>query len=372
MWKELQRVGIPGFLICQWGVPFQTSKGLKGPASWTQGISTSFRISDDIGEGWDDIYRIYNQAIHIVKADVVGPGNIADADLLEVGNPGMTIDQQATHFAAWAMLKSPLFISTNVAALSNELVDILQNGDLISINQDPAVKPVKLVQRWTGDRDLWVGDLSGGDLAVLVVNLSPEPKTLSLDLSNIGVDNAVIKNLWSGEVKENAKSYSQQVNSYGSMALRLLRVNRSSPRAVKYNYITATDGAMSSGAKPIACWDCSSPNKAAYIGGPSRGTVVYSNIRTSKSTQNVLFDYINAEIGYKGFGKNERLASISVNGGPEKTVSFPFSGYTWEADVSKDYVVELSGFDVNGPNSIKISGVQTGWAPDFIRIGLLA
>jgi alpha-galactosidase len=195
MWKELQRVGIPGMLICQWGVPYTTSTGLQGPAQWTKSISTSFRLSDDITSGWASMFRIYNQAVHIAKSGLVGPGHIADADLLEVGNSGMTFDEQATHFAAWAMLKSALMISTDVAALSNELVAVLQNKDLIAINQDSAVKPVTLRQRWSGDRDLWAGDLANGDMAVLVVDLSNTARTLSLQLSELDIASASIKDL---------------------------------------------------------------------------------------------------------------------------------------------------------------------------------
>lgn len=370
MWKELQKVGIPGMLICQWGVPYSTSAGLEGPDEWTKGISTSFRLSDDITSGWASMFRIYNQAIHIAKSGNVGPGHIADADLLEVGNSAMSFDEQATHFAAWAMLKSALMISTDVAALSNELVTVLQNKDLIAINQDSAVKPVTLRQRWTGDRDLWAGDLANGDMAVLAVDLSNTGRTLTVQLADLGIASATIKDIWAGTTTTGS-SFSKQVKAHGSVPLRLSNIQRSTAAKPKYNYVSVSTGSLSSGANTSPCSGCTSSNKVGNIGGSNGGRVTLSNIRTSKATQTVSFDYINGNVDYMG-GTNERVASISVNGGAAKTVSFPLTGYNWNVDVSKDYGVELSGFSTSGPNTITISGVGSAYGPDFDRIGVVA
>ncbi|KAI0490187.1 alfa-D-galactopyranosidase/beta-L arabinopyranosidase [Xylaria cf. heliscus] len=371
MWNELQRVGIKGMLVCQWGVPYSTSNGLQGPSQWTKGLSTSFRLSDDIATGWANVYRIYNQAVHIAKSGNIGPGNIADADLLEVGNSGMTFDEQATHFAFWAMLKSALMISTDVSALSNDLVSVLQNKDLIAINQDQAVKPIQLVQRWTSDWDLWAGDLANGDVAVLVVDLSNTRRTLSLQLSELGIKSADVNDLWTSTTVKNTSSYSKQVNGHGSIALRLSNVQRASQSGAVYSYISVASGTLASGANIQQCSGCASSTKVGNLGGSSNGNVLLSNIRTSQATQTVKFDYINGDVGYLGSSNNERLASISVNGGPAQTVSFPLSGYNWVTDIYKGYGVTLSGFSTDKTNTIKISGVSTGWAPDFDRIGVI-
>ncbi|KAI1287519.1 alfa-D-galactopyranosidase/beta-L arabinopyranosidase [Xylaria venustula] len=372
MWEALQQVGIKGMLICQWGVPYSTSSGLEGPSQWTSSVSTSFRLSDDIASGWANVYRIYNQAVHIAKSGIIGPGNIADGDLLEVGNSGMTFDEQASHFAFWAMLKSALMISTDVSALSDELVAVLQNQELIAINQDSAVEPIELVQRWTADRDLWSGNLANGDIAVLVVDLSDTQRTLTLQLSELGIQSADIKDLWTSETVDNTNSYSKEVNGHGSIALRLSNVQRVSGPGSTYNYVSVSSGTLASGANIQSCSSCATSHKVGNLGGTSNGSVVLSNIYTSQATQTVKFDYINCEIGYLGSSNNERLASIRVNGGPAQTVSFPISGYDWASDVYKGYGVELSGFITGGSNSISISGEGTGWAPDLDQIGFLA
>ena len=371
MWTQLQRVGISNMLVCQWGVPYSTSSGLEGPNQWTKGLSTSFRLSDDIASGWANVYRIYNQAIHIARSGLIGPGHYADADLLEVGNSGMTFDEQSTHFAAWAMLKSALFVSTNVPALSTASINVLQNKDLIAINQDSLVKPITLVQRYTSDRDLWMGSLANGDLAVLVVDLSNTQRTLTLPLSSLGLTSANVKDLWAGTTTNGATSFSKSVNAHGSLALRLSSVKKSTSSPI-INYVSASTGTLANGANIQSCSGCTSTNKVGYIGGASNGKLTLSNIRTSQATQSVRFDYINGEVGFLGGLDNERLASVSVNGGAAKTISFPLSGYNWDTDVYKSYLVELSGFSTTGTNTIVISGSGSNNGPDLDRIGFVA
>lgn len=283
----------------------------------------------------------------------------------------MTVDEQSTHFAAWAMLKSALMISTDVTALSDNLISLLQNKDLIAINQDSAVQPIVLVQRWTNDRDLWAGELSNGDIAVLAVDLSNAKRTLSVQLSDLNITSATIKNLWTGQTT-NGTSFSASVNAHGSLALRLSNIKRSTPAAPAYTYISVSTGSLSNGAKTSSCPGCTSSLKVGYLGGSSNGRVVLSNIQTSQATQTVRFDYINSEVSYLGGGSNERLASVSVNGGAAQTVSFPLSGYNWDKDVCRGWAVQLSGFSTTGANTVAISGVNGGYAPDLDRIGVLA
>ena len=374
MWNALKAVGISRMLVCQWGVPYSSSSGLQGPNSWTGSLSTSFRLSDDIASGWNNVYRIYNQAVHIAKSGLIGPGHFADADLLEVGNSGMTFDEQATHFAAWAMLKSALMISTDVTKLSTNTVQVLQNKDLIAINQDTLGKPIQLVQRWTNDRDVWMGSLANGDRAVLAVDLSNKARTLSVDLSTLGISTATVKNLWTGATSTGVSIYSAAVQAHGALPLRLSSISgaTSSPQIT---WPEAESGAVDSGAATATCSGCSGGKKVGDLGGSANGRLTLSNIRTSQASQAVRISYVNCEFAYSFDGKglvNERLASISVNGGPAVNVSFPLSGYNWDKDVYAEYPVQLSGFNTGSTNTITISSSGSNYAPDIDRIGVIA
>jgi alpha-galactosidase len=73
-----------------------------------------------------------NEVVPITSA--AAPGGWNDLDMLEVGNAGLTIPEQQTHFAFWAAAKSPLVISTDLNAISDEALAILTNERIIALN----------------------------------------------------------------------------------------------------------------------------------------------------------------------------------------------------------------------------------------------
>lgn len=54
--------------------------------------------------------------------------------MLEVGNGGLTYDEEKTHFAMWSLAKAPLIMGCDLTAVSKESLDILTNTDLIAVN----------------------------------------------------------------------------------------------------------------------------------------------------------------------------------------------------------------------------------------------
>lgn len=65
------------------------------------------------------------------------PGAWNDPDMLEIGNGGLSHDEEKTHFALWALVKSPLIIGCDLVNIKKESLDILTNKNLIDVNQDP-------------------------------------------------------------------------------------------------------------------------------------------------------------------------------------------------------------------------------------------
>ncbi|CAO1626670.1 unnamed protein product [Parajaminaea phylloscopi] len=370
MTTALRKYGIQGELICQWGVPFQSSSGLQGPVDWTKSLATSFRLSDDIADNWDAVYRIYNQAIYVAGTNKTGPGFHADADLLEVGNKGLSPAEQQFHFAYWAMAKSALMISTDIVGASQATRDILLNKGLIAINQDALGKPIQLVQRYSGQWDLHAGPLSGGDQAVLAFNARTSSAEINIDFAALGVASADVVDLYSGAKSAGAKSYKATVGAHGVIALRLSKVKLAPASRPTVNWIEAESATLEGSVKVASCSGCSGGKKAGDIGGGAGNNLVFKNVKATAATQTVLIDYVNAEIGYLGQGNNERTARFAVNGGEGQQVTFPISGYNWDADVKKGYRVQLSGFTVGSANTIQIS--SSSYAPDVDRLGVLA
>ena len=270
--------------------------------------------------------RIMNQGIHVNSKNLSGPGRWSDMDMLEVGNAGMSIDEQASHFAIWSMFKSTLMVSTHISTVSFAARNILLNEDLISINQDPAGLPVELVQRFTGDRDVFAGELENGDRAVLILDQSNSTRTLSVDFVSLGIASATVKDLWSGQANESLTSFSQQVNPNGSLPLRLSDIKLLPKKQANITWIQAESGTLEDGADVQDCSGCSGLKKVGSIYS-DRGSLTLSGITVSNATQDVVFDYINCEIGYLADqGPNIRKAAISVNGGVAQVVEFPLTG----------------------------------------------
>ena len=57
--------------------------------------------------------------------------------MLEIGNGGLTHEEEKTHFALWALAKAPLIIGCDLSIAPQSSLDILSNTELIAVNQDP-------------------------------------------------------------------------------------------------------------------------------------------------------------------------------------------------------------------------------------------
>ena len=94
--------------------------------------------------------------------------------MLEVGNGGLTVDEERAHFALWAISKAPLLIGCDLSAISDTSLSILKAPLLIAANQDSLGQQAKCVQ----DCDTNVAVISafnkddGGYFSVVVVNWS--------------------------------------------------------------------------------------------------------------------------------------------------------------------------------------------------------
>ena len=47
-----------------------------------------------------------------------------DMDMMEIGNGDLTMEEQRSHFAVWAFMKSPILLGTNVRRLSHDCLCI--------------------------------------------------------------------------------------------------------------------------------------------------------------------------------------------------------------------------------------------------------
>jgi alpha-galactosidase len=138
------------FSMCEWGVD--------DPATWAPQVGNSWRTTGDISDSWDSMTSRLD--LNEPLWPYAGPGGWNDpgesffiqplfllfttvqlicpsADMLEVGNGGMTTAEYESHFSLWSLMKAPLLIGCDLRNLSttSDTYRILTNTEVIAINQ---------------------------------------------------------------------------------------------------------------------------------------------------------------------------------------------------------------------------------------------
>ena len=91
-----------------------------------------------------------------------------DPDMLEVGNGKLSLEENWSHFAMWAMLASPLLAGNDLPNMKPEIKAILTNSDVIAIDQDRLGHQATRAYS-DGEVEVWTRPLSGGALAIAVL-----------------------------------------------------------------------------------------------------------------------------------------------------------------------------------------------------------
>ena len=186
------------FSICEWG----TAK----PWLWAKNVGNLWRTTGDIFDSFStkDPKRDWAHTMtDIVDLNeplwqYAGPGHWNDADMLEVGNGGMTPAEYRSHFSIWAMMASPLMAGNDVAHMDATTRAILLNKEVIAVDQDPLGVQGHRVRK-DANTELWVKSLKDGGLAVLLFNRGDGPTTISasaVELSWRLKRRAKVRDLW--------------------------------------------------------------------------------------------------------------------------------------------------------------------------------
>jgi alpha-galactosidase len=193
MGNALRATGRPiVFSLCQygWDAVWEWAPQLGG---------NLWRTTGDITPRWDRIYAILSQQEGLEA--YAGPGHWNDPDMLEVGNGHLTLGENRSHFSMWAMLAAPLLAGNDLTAMTPEIKNILTNRDVIAIDQDPLGKQASRIYS-DGEVEVWTRHLSGGALAVAVLNAGSRRYSthpFHLDLKRLGLHGPQQgKDLWAG------------------------------------------------------------------------------------------------------------------------------------------------------------------------------
>ena len=254
--------------LCEWG--------WQQPWVWAGRLGQSWRIGGDIRPWWSALASIINQASFLAATTRFGARN--DLDMLEVGNsdgrgtpPGnLTLDEAKSHFTAWALLKSPLLIGSDMVAATPDTIAVLGNRDILRINQDPDVGEAVVPFRWgdagdgTGERAdytsdpahpaaYWTGNSSYG-VVFMVLNTADAPRRMAFNLTESWAIRA-------GHVYDVYDMWSHTRNGTAARRIELVL-----PAHGVAALLLTDAGPEPDGVEPYCAgyWQCSFPNGTYY------------------------------------------------------------------------------------------------------------
>jgi alpha-galactosidase len=216
MGKALKATGRPiVYSLCQygWDAVWEWAPALGG---------NLWRTTGDITPRWDRIYAILEQQAGLES--YAGPGHWNDPDMLEVGNGKLSLDENRAHFSMWAMLAAPLLAGNDLTNMKPEVKDILTNRDVIAIDQDSLGKQASRIYS-EGEVEVWTKPLSGGALAVAVLNAGDNRYSthpFHLDLAKLGLHGTQQgKDLWTGKTVELTEKMPLEVAGHDVLLVRI-------------------------------------------------------------------------------------------------------------------------------------------------------
>lgn len=194
------------FSICEWGdrEPWLWAKKSGGQLwrttadvrdKWFSG--TLPKVPGDLhgsGAGILDIVNI-NGGLHAYA----GPGGWNDPDMLvvglygkkgapssDLGGKGCTDIEYQSQMSLWCMMAAPLMITCDVRTMNEATRNILTNKEIIAIDQDKlGIQAERKINN--SEFQVFVKPLENGDVALAILNISDQTKTIELDLASLGI-----------------------------------------------------------------------------------------------------------------------------------------------------------------------------------------
>ncbi len=169
------------FSLCEWGDNKPWEWGTEVGHLWrtTGDIYDCFDCEEDHGtwSSWG-VMKILDMQDGL--REFAGPGHWNDPDMMEVGNGGMTTNEDRAHFSMWCMLASPLIAGNDLTNMSEETLKILTNKEAIAVNQDSlGIQGFKYADK--DSLETWFKPLSNGNWALCFLNRSSVAKEIEFD-----------------------------------------------------------------------------------------------------------------------------------------------------------------------------------------------
>ena len=117
---------------------------LDGCGEWVGTLANSWRTAEDVMPVWaSGVNNLYANERLWPIAGKNGPvgGHWNDADMLQLGNGGLSFEEQKSHYTLWAVMCSPLLLGTDITNMDDALKTLLLNKEIAALSQDPLGYP---------------------------------------------------------------------------------------------------------------------------------------------------------------------------------------------------------------------------------------
>ncbi|WP_369220970.1 ricin-type beta-trefoil lectin domain protein [Streptomyces sp. R39] len=269
--------------ICNWGY--------QNPWNWAPGLAPMWRTSTDIyyyggTASQAAVLSNFDQSLH-PAAQHTGYHN--DPDMLTVGMTGLTVAQNRTHMALWAISGAPLLAGNDLTTMTAETAAILKNSDVIAVDQDSrGLQGVKVAEDTTG-LQVYGKVLSGtGNRAVVLLNRTSSAQNITVRWADLGLTGAAatVRDLWAQQdLGSYATGYTASVPAGGSVMLKV-----------------------------------SGGTEAGGTGYSAAATGRYTGVSAASTGLDVV------DVAYANTGSAAVTGTLQVNGQTPTTVSFPPTG----------------------------------------------
>jgi alpha-galactosidase len=186
------------FELCIWGDAYVWE--------WGSRVGHSWRIGGDANPSWAYITSVLENNVNILSSINFYSHN--DMDMMEIGNGNLTIEEQRTHFAAWAFLKSPILLGTDLSLLNSTQLAIIKNAELLAFHQDPMIGgPAHPFTAFSGmpttSPPEYYSGISTKGTHVFIINTSGSTATKQFKFSNVpGLGTSgrfIVHDMWTGK-----------------------------------------------------------------------------------------------------------------------------------------------------------------------------
>jgi alpha-galactosidase len=293
------------FYLCCWGN--------EQPWEWAQGKAQMWRTEFDISLEKNHVEwkrLVGNFESNTAHAVFSAPESWNDADMLEIGNPGLNDAEAQTQMSMWVMSPSPLLAGADLTQMSKRTMETYTNPEVIAIDQDPLGAGARLVANPSSGVEIWerpLGSWTGGDIAVMLLNASDSAASMNISWNQLGLlPGARARDLWKHRDLPAGDGYEARVASHSAILLRV-HGRHSWRRESNLEAETPSNERLGNAAL-FPCGECSSGYAMQIGGGGHGGGVRFNHIEADDSGTYQL------GILYVRNGLEDKMLSVSING----------------------------------------------------------